>query len=357
MADTTVALENIVQQWSKDYFNEYVQKSRYFPYTGVGAENVITYWEDLTMLRGNTINIPLIGRLTGPGVTDDTNIVGNEEPLFNANHGVEIHAIRNGVNVTKWQQQLSNINFAEAGRQQLQIWSMDKLRDEQTIAFMSPSLNNTPYFSATEAEKDTWESNNADRISFGAAGAVATGDHSADLSTFIDAVNDKFTPENLDIARFVFEQADPHLNPVRINGNEDWLVAFCGSIPFRDFRNSATMSQANRDAWLRGPDNPLFSGGNQVWNSTIIVHVPQIPVIPGVGVGGIDVAPVFLCGMQALATAWAQYPELKTDVTDAQFRNSIVVEEMRGTHKLFYKAPSGSTVQHGMVTMYVAAVA
>lgn len=354
MAQTLIATENIEAQWSANFFSEYVQNSRFFPYAGDGADNVFVYNKDLTKNAGESINIPLIGRLKNPPVKDNATLQGNEEKLFQAGHKVLIHMLRTGVDINRFQEQLSSIDMQAAIRQELLKWDMNYLRDEQITALMTPALDNTPYFSSTAAQRNTWLDNNLDRIRFGKDGTnTIPGNHDASLAN-IDATNDILTKELLSVGKRIAQKADPHIGPLQTQGNEEWYVVFGGVNPSRDLANS--LAGSNEAAWTRGIDNPLFSGGNKVWDGMIFVEIPQIPDIPGVGTGGINVAPVFICGVQAVATAWAQIPKQVTNVMDYSFVKGIGLEEMRGTDKLFYNSPGGFNVQHGMVTLYVASV-
>lgn len=102
----------------------------------------------------------------------------------------------------------------------------------------------------------------------------------------------------------------------------------------RDLRNDPTMTQANRDARERGETNPLFRGGDLLWDGVIIRELFDLELIAGAGAAGIDVAHNFLAGQSALAVAWGQEPRVITDRDqDYQFRPAVAVEELIGIKK------------------------
>ena len=120
------------------------------------------------------------------------------------------------------------------------------------------------------------------------------------------------------------------------------------------------MTLANRDARVRGEDNPLFTGDSLVWDGMILREIPEIAAITGVGAGAIDVEPVYLCGAQAIGTAWAQRTKSTTDTDDYEFMHGVGVQEIRGIEKLrFGTAPGDTTTpkDHGIATAYFAALA
>ena len=59
--------------------------------------------------------------------------------------------------------------------------------------------------------------------------------------------------------------------------------------------------------WLTGKDNPLFTGTTSLyWDGVVIREIPEIGSFNNTAGVPIPVAPIYLCGAQALAVAWAQ---------------------------------------------------
>jgi len=356
MTDTTVSTANQVQRWQKKLFREYVRENEYGPYMGTDENAVIQIGEDLTKQEGDRITVSLVGALTGAGVTGNTALEGAEEALNNHGHQVTVATLRNGVLVTDNEQQKTVIQLLKEARIQLKIWAMDKLRDGVNTALHS--IDGTAYGSASEASKDTWLTNNADRVLFGALlSNNSSNDHSLSLAN-IDNTNDQLDAGMVSLAKRMAKTATPKLRPIRVNGAEEWFVLFAQSLAFRDLKNDTTIQQANREAWTRGRNNPIFRDGDLLYDGVIIREVPSITVLSGVGAGSIDVAPNFFCGAQAVSVQWAKRTKAINDTRDYGFRKGVGIHEMRGIEKLVYDTGASSANQdHGVLTVYSAGVA
>ena len=136
---------------------------------------------------------------------------------------------------------------------------------------------------------------------------------------------------------------------------------FANSLSFRDLSKDPAMVQANRGACPRRQQHeqqPAVHGRLLVWDGVIIREIPEIPVLAGVGAGGIDVGANFLCGAQAVGVGWAQRTKSTTDVRDYGFRTGVGVQEIRGIEAAVRQPDdTADLVQHGVVTVYAAAVA
>lgn len=355
MADTTVSANNEVQQWEANFFREYIRDSRFKPYMGTGANNVITVNEKLQSMPGSSVTISLVQRLKNAGVTGNTVLEGNEESLDNYGHQINVTTRRNGVVVTLEEEQKTAIGIRNAGREMLKLWAMEDTRDltiQAMGAISTADGANTAYASASEADKDTWLGNNLDRVLFGTAlSNTSTTDHSASLAN-IDNTADQLDTGIGSLAKRMAKTADAHIRPIRTTGDEEWFVMFCNSLSFRDLKTDSVLTAANREAWARGRNNPLFTDGDLIYDGVIYREVPEIAVLSGVGAGAIDVAPNYLCGVQAVGIGYAKRWKSETQVRDYKFRHGVSIEANYGVEKLFY-----DNVQHGMVTVYTAGVA
>lgn len=360
MANTTVTSALQVEKWRKEYFAEYVRDSRFKRYMGETVNAPIQMVRDLKKAKGDTVNVPLLTRLQGSGVTGDNTLEGNEEAIGNYNHQIVVDQLRNAVSLGHMADQSTELDLLNAAKPMLKSWSMEQLRDDIIAAMGSPALDGTVYASATEAQKDLWLDANTDRILFGSAIANlsqsapaggATNDHSASLAN-VDSTNDTLTASLLSLVARLIKTADPHIRPIRVSEDEEYYIGFVPSLAMRDLRADSTMAQANRDARERGKDNPLFRGGDLIYDSLIIREVPEIAVISGVGAGSIDVAPCYFCGAQAVGVAWAEEPKEIMDTRDYGNVKGRGISEIRGVDKLMF-----NSVQHGLFTLYVSGVA
>ena len=147
--------------------------------------------------------------------------------------------------------------------------------------------------------------------------------------------------------------ASPAIRPIRVAEDEDFYVMFVNSSSMRDLRNDTAMQAANRDARQRGENNPLFRGGDLLWDSVIIREVPEIPTTGDVGTASARVSPNYLCGAQAIGIGWAQTAKAISNNTDYGFRNGVGVMEYRGIEKFVFE----DQIDHGVVTVYSATTA
>jgi N4-gp56 family major capsid protein len=373
--ETTLAAASVRQKWISKYFAEYVRNSKFLPYIGRSAMSIIVAKYELQEESGKTINIPLITRLKGTGVTGSQVLDGNEEELGNYNYPISVEWRRHGVRIPKSTAYKTDIDLYNAGKDMLREWEAEQLRDDLIYAFYSvldsvTTTANIRYgaitadatnggltmkvadYIATEAQKDAWLANNSDRVLFGAARANNSGnDHSASLSN-VDSTADKLTSAIGSLAKRMAKAADPHIRPFKTKSGAEFFVMFCNSKCFRDLQTDTAMVNANRDARPRNvEDNPLFQDGNLILNGVLYVEVEEIPTIQAAGNGSIDVAGNFLCGLQTAGIAWGQEPTPRQDNTkDYQFRPGVAIEELLGVQKLFFNGK-----QHGCVTVYCSA--
>lgn len=358
MALTNAATGLTPQQWDDQFFQAYIRESRFMKYMGTDINKIIQMREDLTAKKGSSITFALVNELTGDGVTGNGTLEGNEENLDSRSHRVYVAPLRNAVAVTDWDEQQSAIDLRNSAKAQLKMWAKSKLRDGIVAALAS--INGVAYSSASEAQKDAWLVDNADRVMFGALHSNNSGnDHSASLAN-IDNTSDKLSPAIISAMKELAQNASPKIRPINVMDDQEWYVMFVGSRAFRDLKNDTTMTQANRDARERGEDNPLFTGDDLIWDGVIIREIPEIVNLSGVGAGGISVCPVYLCGAQAVGVAWAKRTKTTDQVRDYGFVNGVAISEIRGIEKLLFGTGTGDTddlKDHGVVTGYVAGVA
>lgn len=355
MADTTVASGLKVQNWDNKFFTEYLQNNRFAKYYGRSENSLIQVREDLTKKRGDSITLAFVNRLTGNGVSGSGSLEGNEEDLDSRSHKLVVDKHRNGVRVAEIDEQFSAISLRDAGRATLMDWAMEHTRDKIITAL--GSINRVAYASASEAQKDAWLVDNADRVLFGALKSNnASNDHSAALAE-IDNTNDKLTPGALSLMKRMALEANPKIRPITVSGGERYYVAFAGPRTFRDLKQNATITQAQREVTIKMQNNKLFKGGDVEWDGIIVHEVDDIGVISN---GSIDCSPVYLCGAQALGIAWAKRWRSVTEEFDYEDKHGIAIEAIYGVEKLLFGSGSGDTddfKDHGVLTGYFAAVA
>jgi N4-gp56 family major capsid protein len=348
MSLTTVTTNLVEQQWDNDFFAAYVRANRFKRYMGTATNSIIQLKEQLGSKPGDRIHIPLISELTGAGQTGDGLLEGNEEALGQYEDAVTVSTLRHAVAVTDNQQQFTGIDLRIAAKEQLQNWAMKKLRTS-IINALGSTDGTTAYASASEANKDAFLVANADRVVFGdGTTAAAYTDHSADLALVTSAMT--MSKEIVSLMKAKAENASPIIRPVTVGEDSENYVLFVGSGAFRDLK--ADLAQTLQNAQERGDGNPLFNDGDLMYDGVVIRKIQEIPATGTVGASSARLEPIYLCGAQALAVAWAQRTKSTTDTRDYGFVKGVGIHEMRGVKKMFFNSK-----QHGVVTGYVAALA
>jgi len=357
MADSTVATGLTVQQWDDKFFTEYLQENLFSKYMGTDENSIIQVKEDLTKKKGDSVTYALINKLTNAGVTGSNTLEGNEEAMDSRSHKVTVDQYRNAIRVSTVDEQFSSISLRDGARATLLDWTMTHTRDK-TIASLG-SINGLTYGAASEANKDAWLVDNADRALFGSEkGNNAANDHSVALAT-IDNTADKLTTGSASLMKRIALSADPKIRPIRVNGGKRFYVVFCGPLTFRDLKTDTVIQQAQRDVSMRMQNVKLFEGGDLEWDGLIFHEVDDIAAIAGVGAAGIDVEPVYLCGAQALAHAWAKRWNTVTEEFDFGDKHGVAVRAMYEVDKMTFGSGVGDVTDlkdNGMVTGFFAGV-
>lgn len=356
MADTPVAAGLKQQNWDKKFFKEYLEANRFKKEMGTSPNNIIQIKSDLTVKKGDSVTFSLINRLSGAGVTGSATLEGNEEAMDQRSFKLVVDKIRNAVRVAEIDEQYSALDLRNAAKPVLMDWMMEKTRDDVITAL--GSINGTAYGSASEANKDAWLAYNSDRVLFG-DGSVGSGtDHSADLGLVTAAMT--LGASEVSRLRRLALSASPKIRPIRVNEDERWFVLYTDTRCFRDLKNDTVIQQANREAWTRGRDNPIFSAGDLLYDGVIIKEIPDIASLGGVGASSADVSPAYLCGAQAVGVAYAKKSTSKTEEFDYGDKVGVAVEEIRGIEKMRFGSGSNDTddlKDHGVVTGYFGAAA
>lgn len=376
--ESTIATSNQTTRFQKEVNREYVRGGRFGPYIGKTEGAIIQVKEDL-----KKVSIPLIAKIRGAGVKGSATLRGNEASLANYAYTLQPTYWRNGVLVDNEENEKSEFDLFEEAKPALMNWAMEKKRDQIIQAMGAIEASGVYYnyggsegaFGSTAgsgANMDTWNTNNQDRILYGNAKSnLSAGNHTTSLGN-IDTTNDKLTAAHITLLKRMAEQANPLVRPVMVKSDEPWFVFFVGSYGFRDLKLDSTIAQANREARPREVmDNPIFTGGDLVYDGVIIKKVPEIDIFidgdssggPFDGVWGANatgdslatsgnsssrVGVGFFCGAQAVGFGLGRMPQFKrAKEDDYEHQNGVAIVMKHDLKKTFY-----NNKQHGMVTSF-----
>lgn len=358
MTDTTYAAGLRVQQWEDSFFSEYLQTLQAFkPLMGTNENAVIQVKEDLTKKPGDSITIALVNRLTNAAVTGVSTLEGSEEDLVSRSMRIYVDKRRNAVRVPEMAEQTSAISLRNAAKPTLLDWSAEDTRELFIDAL--GSINGVHFTDSTEAQRDAWLVDNADRVVFGAASA-SLSDASADFA-LLDTTSDLFNATALDAMILKAKTCAPKIRPMRDPGNgRRYYVVFAHPYAFKNLRDSLdTEVLANTVVEMQA--SKLFEGGDIMWNGAIVKEVDNMPVYTNLGASATtEVTPVYLCGAQALAIAYAKRWKTVTEIFDYGDKHGVAVEGILGVRKIIFGSGSADTddlKDHGVVTGYFATTA
>lgn len=383
MAETILNGNLAERRWlSDEYVTPYLRQSGFDRYMGSGTDAIIRLLRGTDIGNGaKSVVMPLVGLLRGEGVSGSQVLEGNEEDMDTYADEIRVNYRRNGVKVPKSESYKTALDLLRVARPRLRDWAanivLKKGLIQQIQGIVVPGVTVTegdgstyqgpdsviPYSQATAAQRNTFVVNNSDRILFGADIANASSGVMATALATIDNTNDKLTPALISKAKRIAQatatidatvtnNVSP-ITPYTTRDGEEWFVMFVHPRAMRDLRNDPTMTQANREAMERGKDNPLFRGGDLLWDGVIIREIFDLELIAGAGASGIDVAHNFLAGQSALAVAYGEEPRIITDRDqDYQFRPAVAVQELIGIKKTSYAGR-----QYGGVSVMTAAAA
>jgi N4-gp56 family major capsid protein len=359
MALTRAATGLTVEQWDDEFFVEYVQDSVFYPYMGKDEQSVIQVNESLTRKKGDRFTFALVNRMTQAAVVGNNTLEGNEEDIASRSYELAVDLRRFAARIPKMEEQRSAIDLREAARAVLKMRGMEDLRDRIIAAMYS--IDGVEFGQTTAAQRNTWVTNNADRVLFGKLVSNYSTTFATAMAT-LDNTDDKLTADTLSLAKRRALMASPKITPIEVKDGKRVLVAFAHPLAFRDLAKS--LQTVNREAWIRGLSNPIFTGADLFYEGVVIKEVDDMPLLPanatinGVAVGNtVQASPVFLCGAQAVALAYAQRSRSIEKRFDYDKDIGIAIEEISGVGKMRFGTGSDDTTtpkDRGVFTLWVA---
>lgn len=361
MATTHVPSNLTVKQWDARYFREYLNSNFFKQFMGTGSSSMIQVREDLTKKPGDTVYFTLLNKLTGEAKDSIDTLEGNEEDVTMRDFPVTVRPYDHAVAYKKFEAQKTAIDLRQGHKDLLMDWNMELDRDN--VIRELGSINGVAYADSSEAQRDAWLTDNADRVLFGdAKGNATAGDQSASIGAVTSAMT--LDSSALTLMKRMAKQASPKIRPIkaknRIAGSDSYVV-FAPTECVRDLAADTTFLNANREARQRGLTNPVFSGADYVFENLYIYEIEDIPSLGAVGSSSAVVRPVYLCGAQAMGMAWAKRPETVDDDFDYGRRHGIAICQWYEIKKMRYgtseSQSDGDTKDHGIVTGYFGAAA
>jgi N4-gp56 family major capsid protein len=245
MADWTWTTSDALaqQKWARDWWREAKIESYFYGQGFVGrSENndIIVEFPELEKDQGYQVTFGQIRDLSGSGITGDSTLEGQEEAPTVYDDAITLDQKRNAV---RTKGKLSEQYPSDSATRK---WAKDLLKQ--------------------------WMASTIDQDLFTALGtsptkAIYGGDATA--TTDIES-GDYFTTNLVSKCVAYAKKATPKIMGKKMKGKTFWAIVISPDMSFDLKTRDAAWSQAQREAQLRGGDNPIFMGAEGVWDMTAI---------------------------------------------------------------------------------------
>lgn len=283
----------IAQVWAKDLYAEAQNLTFWHNLEGPpGSSMPIVRRDELEEKgAGDTIKIDIALALSGAGLSGDGSgsiLEGNEERLKFRQTSITLDQFQHAVRWTDLAQALITHDMRSTALNQLKKWLAGKLDDR--IWDELTNNTNAKSSSTTIPDKNQW-----------ANGTATTRATVADT-----AAAGKLTLATITEMK-AYAQTELKIEPIRTeDGNEYFgLVTHPYSV-MELKRDDTAWAQAQRDAAIRGPGNPVFTGAAGMWDGVILYVSNRCPRSTN---GTIQVSDGVFFGAQALSRGYGFYPK------------------------------------------------
>lgn len=240
---------------------------------------------DFKTLKGAKVTIPLVIKPSGEGVDGDGEQEGNEEELTTYSMDVEVNQKRNAIRLQgEMDEQKNAIEMRPIAREALAGWQSEIMQKEifrKGGGIVAYTFSNTPV------------APNSTRVIYG-------GNATAD--TDIDSA-DKMDLALLFKISNTIPTLTPIIRPIRYKGKNYYLMLIHPRQRY-DLMQDDSYLTLQKDAGLRGLENPLFSGADAIVDNLIIHAHNYVPTFSTWGsTTDLPGARALVMGAQAIALA------------------------------------------------------
>ena len=318
--------------WRKMLFADVRDNLYMTRFIGSSEQSMIQELEDLKKTAGSNISFGFGAKLSGTGITGDSTLEGQEEAMTDYDEDVAIDQLRHAVRLTGRMDEKKNAyNMRMSAKNRLADWWAERLDQEildKLCGKTTSTFSNTP--TAAAASRSVFS---------GGQSAVGNVTSTMKMDTkVLDAAKQKAK---------VTTAGTPMIRPIRVGGKE-YYVVMLHPYAATDLRQDPVWNQAQRDANVRGEENPIFSGALGVYNG-MVIHEHEYIYNTTDGSGSARVCRNLLCGQQAGVIAWGATVKWVEKSFDYGNSWGISVGAIFGTIK-----PMFNSVDYGVITMFTA---
>ena len=275
-----------VSRWAKQLWYEAGKEIYFNRFMGKGSNFMIHSKHELDGTsdgkKGKDVTIGLLMNPSGTGVSGDDTLEGNEEQLTTYTQTVTLARKRNAFRDTgDFDNKQVLQNFRDEALGSGKLWLSEKI-DSDIFTAMLASPTRT--FRAD---------NGGDAIN----GLLNEGSTSAQL-----VAADLITPADISVMKKAAKTPkgsnEVKIRPIRIDGKEYYVLLLHPEQAY-DLSQNSQWRQEQREAAVRGRDNPLFKGGLGIIDGVILHEHELITRSNTYGSGAIHGAQALFMGAQA----------------------------------------------------------
>jgi hypothetical protein len=364
MPETRAVAELTPEIWDEEFSVETFQSNPFAAYSGTGAGNIIRMKEDFKSKRGNGISFEFITQLNEDAITGRTPLEGNEDQLGEYGDKVFWDRRKKGISIHEIDAEEAAIDLRAASRENLRDWADQDIK--KMILRRSLDVGedcDVDYFTGSDLTnaKNAWNVNNADRVLYGSAASNYNAVHATALATVNNTVDQgKAGKKMLGILKRMAATASPKITPVKWSKTDNRKVFVVGLHPFTFRDVLASLESVEAQVSIAKRNEGIFLGGDREYDGCVLHEIEDMPLIPGAGNGGIDLAPVLFMGQEAFG--WGLKSRYKSREAKDGYGEvtGLGMFADYGIKKLCYRYGPNEDVhgkQRGLITGFAAAVA
>jgi N4-gp56 family major capsid protein len=304
-----------VKLWSKKLFHESVGQTQVSPLIGTSSDSVIQFLTDTQKSEGDRIRFTLRKLLSGNGVQGDGELEGNEEALATYTDDLTIDQLRHAVvSAGKMSEQRVSFEVREECRLGLQDWWKERIETSIANQLVGYTAQSDTRYTGNNATTAPSTSGSVTRL-------IVGGGESAETSLSATTTH-AIKLSDLDKAAAIAKAQSPRIRPIVVEGKKLW-VCFLHPYAIKQLRADSSTTGNFFDiqkAQLQGgkiSDNPILTGGEFIYNGTIVYEWPYLPTSVGASDNTLYRRGAF-CGAQSVIFGVGQggRPEKMTWVED-----------------------------------------
>lgn len=315
VTDPTDVTSSIPEKYAKRVLRE-IEKDTFWSHlvTPEGGAGAFIRRDEVLDKPGETVHIQVTRPLTGAGISGDTaTLEGSEESLSTEEITVTPSYVRHGVRVNRRAQKKSLVDLREEAVRRLGEWGRVKV-DEDRFSDIQFDFGGTP----------------GEEVSGGTPYIRYAGSATSDATV---TASDVMTLAELSKTKYIIR--DRKAKPWNVSGQSFYLAVID---PWQEYDLKVTdtaWAQAQREAQVRGAENPLFTGAVGIWDGVVILSADRVPSSIEANTPDVRMSNAMVFGQEAFVEAWGEKPDWAEDTFDYELEWGVAYGHDHGARRGF----------------------